>query len=55
LHPRTTTFRTRRYHRLFFDEFRGAVYLEFWTMANGGVAQFYKLVQGAGTFPIEAV
>ena len=55
MHPRATTFRARRYHRLFFDEFRAAVYLEFWTMANGGVAQFYKLVQGAGTFPIEAV
>eukprot|EP00664_Eupelagonemidae_sp_cell27_P000002 gene2-2211_t len=41
-----------QYHRLFYDPKRDAYYLEYWTMAGGGVMQVYKLVAGRGPQPI---
>lgn len=43
-----------QYPRLFFDPYRRAIYLEYWTMANNGTMQVFRLVPGYAPLPIVA-
>mmetsp|Transcript_24196 Transcript_24196/g.63182 ORF Transcript_24196/g.63182 Transcript_24196/m.63182 type:complete len:410 (-) Transcript_24196:159-1388(-) len=43
-----------QYHRLFYDPFRRAIYVEYWTMADNGTMEVFKLVPGKGSLPIVA-